>query len=156
LRCLQARAQQATPGANAAAKAGTFTTKAGTFTTFDVPGAVAYDVFGINPAGAIAGSYYDGITFHGFLRTFGGTITTFDPPGSTNTSVGPGGEPFAGPPINPAGAISGSYFDTSGAEHGFLRAPDGTFTTINAPGAVNGTAFLCCITPGGGHRGKLL
>ncbi len=149
LKCLQAHAQHAAPGANAAAKAGTFTTNAGTFTTFDIPGAVAYNEFGINPAGAIAGSYFDAnFVGHGFLRS-GGTITSFDPPGSTSTVVGPEGEPFAGPPINPAGAISGEYFDMSGTAHGFLRAPDGTFTTFDAPGAVNGTEFPCCITPGG-------
>jgi hypothetical protein len=39
-KCLQSHRQQTAPGANAAAKAGTFTTKAGTFITFDAPGAV--------------------------------------------------------------------------------------------------------------------
>jgi len=41
--------------------------------------------------------------------------------------------------INPAGAISGVYVNASGVEHGFLRARDGTITTFDAPGAVNGT-----------------
>ena len=50
------------------------------------------------------------------------TFTTFDPPGSLVT------EPFA---INPAGAITGPYFDASGIEHGFLRARDGTLTTFD-------------------------
>jgi len=153
LKCLQAYAQQGTPGANAVAKPGTFITKAGTFTTFDIPAAVDIGPNGINPVGAITGSYYDGLTFHGFLRTPGGTIITFDPPGSTDTSVGPGGEPFAGPPINPAGSITGYYSDANSVNHGFVRSPGGTFFTIDAPGAVNGTEYLCCITPGGDTAG---
>jgi hypothetical protein len=42
-----------------------------------------------------------------------------------------------GPPpsINPAGAIAGSYFDSSGNEHGFLRSKNGAWTTIDVPGA---------------------
>ena len=37
--------------------------------------------------------------------------------------------------INPAGAITGLYFDTSDVGRGFLRNPDGTFKTFAAPGA---------------------
>jgi hypothetical protein len=123
-----------------------------TYTTFDVPGGL--QSANINPAGAITGWYSDtsGV-FHGFLRAPDGTITTFDPPGSTSTIVGSGGEPFAGPPINPAGVITGYYSDASGGTHGFLRAANGTFTTFDAPGAVNGTSFLCCITPAGAVAG---
>jgi hypothetical protein len=72
-----------------------------TFITFDVPGTLQ-NVNGINPAGAITGWYSDtsGV-FHGFLRALDGTITTFDPSGSIGTIVGAGGQPVAGPPINP-------------------------------------------------------
>ena len=41
------------------------------------------------------------------------TITTFDGPGSISTL------PRS---INPAGAITGVYYDASGALHGFLRS----------------------------------
>ena len=41
--------------------------------------------------------------------------------------------------INLAGTIAGLYADASFVFHGFLRAPDGTITTFDAPGAVNGT-----------------
>ena len=44
--------------------------------------------------------------------------------------------------INAGGEITGMYFDTNNAYHGFLRAADGTITEFDAPGA--GT---------GGHRG---
>ena len=37
--------------------------------------------------------------------------------------------------INPEGTITGGYTDTSGAGHGFLRSPNGTFTTFDAPGS---------------------
>ncbi|HVZ92092.1 MAG TPA: hypothetical protein VG843_10605, partial [Rhizomicrobium sp.] len=53
-----------------------------------------------------------------------GAITEFDPSGSTSTYAGY---------INKAGAIAGDYLDESGVGHGFLRAPDGTFTTFDAP-----------------------
>ena len=39
-----------------------------------------------------------------------------------------------------AGTIAGFYLDASCVFHGFLRARDGTITTFDAPGAVNGTS----------------
>jgi len=128
-----------------------------TFITFDPPGGPARDMLptGINPAGAITGTYivgsgYPNILNHGFVRAPDGTITTFDAPGAgtgpfQGTTAGVSG--FGGPPINPAGVITGHYVDSGGVLHGFLRARDGTFTTVDAPGAINGTGFLCCITP---------
>ena len=53
------------------------------------------------------------------------TFTTFDFPGSVLTWPAS---------INPAGAITGYYIDASYMSHGFLRAPDGSFTTFDAPG----------------------
>ncbi len=64
------------------------------------------------------------------------TIISFDPPGSTLTYV------FA---INTEGVIAGAYQDATTLYHAFLRYPDGTFTTFDAPGAgtgpLQGTAF---------------
>jgi hypothetical protein len=37
--------------------------------------------------------------------------------------------------INPAGAISGVYFDASSVAHGYVRAPDGTITPFDVTGA---------------------
>jgi hypothetical protein len=126
----------------------------GTFITFDIPGG-AHELIPnfITPAGVVTGSYLivvnDNFVSFGFLRQADGSVITISVPGSTSTSVGPAeGVVFAGPPINPAGAITGSFSDTGGATHGFLRARDGTFTTFDAPGAVNGT-FSICITPAG-------
>jgi hypothetical protein len=86
---------------------------------------------------------------HGFLRTPDGRITTFDAPGAGNEAVVPG---YQGSPggvmssqgtypisINPAGAIAGFYYGSNNVAHGFLRSPDGKFTTINAPSKYAGT-----------------
>jgi hypothetical protein len=66
-------------------------------------------------------------------------FTTIDPPGSTLTS------PSA---INPAGLITGHYVDARGQCHGFLRAADGTFTTIDPPWSVFWTSPMS-INPAG-------
>jgi hypothetical protein len=72
---------------------------------------------------------------HGFIRTPGGTLTTIDGP---NPPIPPITVALA---INPAGEITGNYFDANGIFHGFLLAPDGTFNTIDFPGAGNARAF---------------
>lgn len=88
---------------------------ADTFITFDPPGSTGTFPSGINPAGAITGTYFDASGGHGFLRTPHGTFTKFDVPGA----AGEGTFAFA---INPAGAITGIYHDASNAFHGFLRS----------------------------------
>jgi uncharacterized membrane protein len=110
----------------------------GTFTTFDVPGSNsgATNPTAINSAGAITGYYFDADNLvHSFLRAPDGTVTTFDQPGAA-CSLSTFDECSVATGINPAGVISGSYLDASGV-HGFLRAPDGTFTTIDVPGSNN-------------------
>ena len=115
----------------------------GTFTTFDAPGAGTGSDQGtfaqnINPASAISGYYLDASNvIHGFVRTPSGAITTFDAPGA-------GTGPFQGTAttsvdgMNPAGATVGQYLDASNVFHGFVRAPNGTITTFDAPGAGTG------------------
>src|SRR5438874_3521166 len=76
------------------------------------------------------------------------TITTFDVPGA-GTGPGQGTISFM---INPAGQITGFYFDASNLRHGFLRAPDGAITTFDAPGADQGTRSLS-INPAGAVAG---
>src|SRR5260370_36173996 len=53
------------------------------------------------------------------------TFITFDVPGALEAVNG----------INPAGAITGWYFEANFVGHGFLRAPDGTITTFDPPGS---------------------
>ena len=76
------------------------------------------------------------------------TITTFDAPGA-GTAANHGTFPSG---INPSGAITGFTRDANSARHGFLRAPDGTFTIFDDPGA--GTCSTSCgtIGPGQGTR----
>ena len=57
--------------------------------------------------------------------------TTFEAPGA-DTGAYNGTSPAA---INDLGVITGSYYDASGFGHGFLRSPDGKFTTFDVPGA---------------------
>ena len=76
------------------------------------------------------------------------TITTFDAPGA-GTAAGQGTVAFG---INPAGAITGFIRDANSARHGFLRAPDGTFTVIDAPGAGTCSASCGSVAPGQGTR----
>jgi hypothetical protein len=68
------------------------------------------------------------LSLQGYLRTPNGTVTTFAVPGSSFTN------PTA---INPARAITGFYFDASGAQHAFLRTPNGTITTCTSPAGIN-------------------
>lgn len=63
------------------------------------------------------------ILLAGSFFAFAQTITVFDVPGSTDT------QPFA---INSKGQITGSYVDALG-KHGFLRQPDGTLISFDAP-----------------------
>src|ERR1700757_2593581 len=115
----------------------------GAITTFDVPGAGTGPFEGthavsINPAGAVAGRYVDASDVsHGFLRAPDGTITTFDAPGA-GTGPGQGTLVDAVDGLNPAGGISGLSIDASDVSHGFVRAPDGTITVFDAPGAGTG------------------
>ena len=112
-------------------------------TTFDAPGAgtgFAQGTFAlnINPAGEIAGEYHDASNVcHGFVRAPDGTITTFDAPGA-GTGSGQGTFPSTVVCLNPAGPISGATIDNSNVYHGFVRAPNGTITTFDVPGAGTG------------------
>jgi hypothetical protein len=124
----------------------------GSFTKFDVPGAscpfegyACADPTGINPEGAITGSYSDvNNEPHGFPRGSDGNITPFDGPLGRNGFAAT--FPTA---INPEGAITGNYSsgqcpDPPSQYCGFLRAPDGTFTSFFPPSGahfINPTAI---------------
>jgi hypothetical protein len=111
----------------------------GAFTTFDAPGA-GTGAFqgtmgeGINPAGEIVGVYIDANNAsHGFLRRLDGAITNFDDP---DAGTGPDQGTVTGEKsINPDGEIDGWFTDQDNVTHGFARAADGSFTTIDPPGA---------------------
>jgi hypothetical protein len=115
----------------------------GTITTYDAPGAgtgpgQGSDGESINPAGEIAGEYIDANgPYHGFVRAANGTITVFDVP---SAGTGPGQGTFVSTVsgITPAGRIIGFYADASNVNHGDVRAPDGTITGFDVPGAGTG------------------
>jgi hypothetical protein len=114
----------------------------GGFATFDPPGSTSTTPTSISPNVDVAGVYCDTAACprnHGFVRAKQGSIATFDAPGS-GSSLFPGiYGPGPPPSINPAGAVAGTYVDTNGNEHGFLRDKRGAFTTIDAPGATGST-----------------
>jgi hypothetical protein len=108
--------------------------------SFDAPGADTNpgDFNGtypssINAFGVVAGSYQSADTvFHGFLRSRDGKFITFQAPGADTTAGSFNGTSPTS--INDLGVITGSYNDANGFSHGFLRSPDGKFTTFDVPG----------------------
>jgi hypothetical protein len=109
--------------------------------TFDAPGAdLTPGDFngtipgGVNVWGAIAGAYVDGNNvYHGFVRSPEGKFIAFEAPGADTTQGSFNGtSPNA---INDLGVITGNYWDTNGFSHGFVRSPNGKFTTFDVPGA---------------------
>lgn len=132
--------------------------------TFDVPAASTGPgqgtiAVGSDAAGGIMGWYIDpNNENHGFLRARDGTITTIDVPGA-GTGAGQGTNTSIYGSLNPMGAITGNYIDSSNVYHVYVRAPGGRFTTINAPLA--GTApgqgtFTEAINPEGAIIGYYL
>jgi hypothetical protein len=115
-------------------------TLAGAITTFDPPGSKFTQPTAINPAGTIVGSFCPDTacsSLVGFVRRRDGTFTTFGPPGDF-IFAGIYNQDGPPPDINPAGLVAGTYavFIPSFTEHGFLRTPDGTFTTFDPPGSL--------------------
>ena len=93
----------------------------GKLTQYDFPGAIETHIYGLSDeTGALSGNIVDAA---GVTHAFSGELTiTF--PGAVNTY---------GDFVNAAGAVVGSYVDADGMPHGFIRHPDGTFTTIDLP-----------------------
>ena len=123
-----------------------------TFTTIDAPGAgtgvnQGTQSIGINRAGEVTGFYADSNNVvHGFVRAADGEFTTFDAPGAGSenvsgfqcTETGCWGQGTYAIAINTAGAVAGFYADSNNVVHGFVRAADGEFTTLDAPGVGTG------------------
>jgi hypothetical protein len=95
---------------------GFFRTAKGIITAFDAPGTTS-DTYptSVNAAGTIVGYCVEG-KWGAFVREPSGTIIAFEAPGA-ETHQG-GTNPSS---INAAGQIAGSYYDTAGVAHGFLR-----------------------------------
>ena len=54
------------------------------------------------------------------------TYTTFTVSGAVSTAAAA---------INPKGTVTGSYTDSHGKAHGFVRTPDGTITSFDPQGS---------------------
>lgn len=114
---------------------------------FDPPGSatrsskVCYSSCGtqavaINAQGAITGDYTNNyVQDFGFLREPSGQIISFSAPGAgLGHYLDQGTDPLS---INDVGTIAGVFEDAKDVLHGFVRLPDGHFTTFDAPGAGN-------------------
>ena len=129
------------------------------FVSFDAPGAdlTPGDYNGTYPSsinvwGFIAGSYQSADTvFHGFLRSPEGKFTTFQAPGADTTAGSYNGTSPSS--INDLGAITGNYDDANGFSHGFLRSPEGKFTTFDVTGAGGYGSFPIAINLAGAIAG---
>ena len=106
---------------------------------------------GINAEGAIAGWYSMQLSDSdcgsgtliqcGFVLSPDGVYTLFNPPGTLVTSSLPpvfvyDQQSLTVPhwvSIDQAGDIAGSYTDTNGVQHGFVRNPYGTITSFDPP-----------------------
>jgi hypothetical protein len=119
----------------------------GRLATFDAPGAgKGLDQgtgcpgcnLGVDLWGTIAGTYTDAnYVFHGFVRSPNGQFTTFDATGAGNAASEGTGCPSDCPVgLNNFGVITGSYFDASGTQHGYVRSARGTFTTVDPAGTI--------------------
>jgi hypothetical protein len=108
----------------------------GTSVSFAVPPGNPTLGTAINTAGAIAGRYMDNnYLSHGFVRSADGTtITEFDPPNVATTQTSHGNSGTIPTSIDTAGDVAGTYTDTTGERHSFLRAANGTITTFDPPG----------------------
>jgi hypothetical protein len=102
---------------------------------------------GINAAGTIAGVYTNNFTdgprcktniTGGFVISADGEVALFQPPGTIPPMSSNLGEPGDTPgpswiSIDQAGDITGSYWDTAGILHGFVRNAYGTISSFDPP-----------------------
>jgi VCBS repeat-containing protein/probable HAF family extracellular repeat protein len=124
----------------------------GLYTLLDDPSPDALYVVtsAINDAGAVAGYYGDSVGIHGFVYD-DGIYTPCDVPGAHDTIV------FD---FNDVGQVLGAYVDGAG-QHGFIyNTGSATFTTLDDPSALGGTAALALNNSGsvagyGGDHGFL-
>ena len=92
---------------------------------YDFPGAAETHIYGISDeTGALSGNIVDEA---GGTRAFSGDMPI----------AFPGAVATYGDFVNAAGAVVGSYRDADGMPHGYIRNPDGSFTTIDLPTVPN-------------------
>jgi hypothetical protein len=127
--------------------------KAGVLIEFDAPGAATTvapqcgsgcgtQPLANNDSGTVIGYYTDDLVVpHGFIRTRDGHFTSFDAPGAgLGAGLDQGTVPIS---INDRGVIAGQYEDSNNVFHGFIRYPDGSFVSFEAPGAATAVTSQC-------------
>ncbi|HUN88103.1 MAG TPA: hypothetical protein VMU28_04905 [Terriglobales bacterium] len=121
----------------------------GKFKTWTGPGACVIDpsqgcygsgASNINDLGFVVGGYEDNggnFVHHSFFRDLAGKLQIFDVPGAGTGSYQGTGCPGCALGFNLWGTVAGTYIDSNGVQHGFIRTPDSKITTFDAPGAGN-------------------
>jgi probable HAF family extracellular repeat protein len=115
----------------------------GRFRQYDppLPNALGVECEGINSRGTVSGTYFDAArqVNAGFFVTRQGRATTIEhpeaqpPPAIAFTQV---------VKVNDLDEVAGSYLGADGIRlHGFVRRADGTFVSIEPPGATSGGAW---------------
>ena len=128
-------------------------TREGEVIQFDAPGAATTvspicgsscgtQALANNDEGTVIGYYTDEyVVPHGFVRTRDGHFTSFDAPGAgLGSYLDQGTVPVS---INDRGVIAGQYEDPNDVYHAFIRYPDGSFVSFDAPGAATAVTPQC-------------
>jgi hypothetical protein len=121
-----------------------FLLSGGHYTTIDAPHAgtasgQGTEALNIDPSGTtIAGIYLDsaGVN-HAFIRATDGKITEFSAKGA-GTQSGQGTFTAGVDGINASGTVPGTYADSAGVFHSFVRAASGKITNFTVSGAGTG------------------
>jgi len=119
----------------------------GKFTTWDGPnactgngsqGCYGSGASNINAFGIVVGGFEDNngnFVHHAFVRNAEGKLKVLDVPEAGSGNYQGTGCPGCNLGLNQLGAIAGTYIDANSVNHGFVRSPEGKFTTFDAPGA---------------------
>src|SRR5262249_52622277 len=94
----------------------------GTITTVEPPGATTSTAWSITDVGTVAGEYKTATGDHIFTQSTDGKFASFDIPGAKSIT-----DAFS----NSSGVLAGTYQDNTNHYDGFIRAVDGTITTIS-------------------------
>lgn len=127
--------------ANATYEGYVYTSAAGTFTSYQVPGqpaATTTSINGINDKGMVCGYVLSPpyTQTNAFVRS-GTTVSVF------TVNSAPTASCYS---VNDPGAAVGYYEDAAGVFHGFLRATDGTLTTVDVPSAATTPGTAPCVS----------
>lgn len=104
------------------------------YKSFDIAGATATSVTGVDNTGRVVGFYQDGSGIHGFVGqasdVAGAEATSVDVGSSDDTRL---------TAVNDSGTATGCTRDADGRLHGFLRSDDGTITPLDESHVTWGT-----------------